>query len=68
MLVLTRKVGEEIVIGGDIRVVVVAVQGAKVRIGITAPKDVVVDRQEIHDQRLQWQSEDTVLEVCPPIP
>ena len=67
MLVLTRKVGEEIVIGGDIHVVVVAVQGAKVRIGISAPKDVVVDRQEIHEQRRQWQSEDSVLEIHPPL-
>ena len=67
MLVLTRKVGEEIIIGGDIRVVVVAVQGAKVRIGISAPKDVVVDREEIHEQRRQWETEDAVSEVCPPM-
>jgi carbon storage regulator len=59
MLVLTRKVGEEIVIGGDIHVMVVAIQGAAVRIGVRAPKDVVVDREEIHDQRSQLHNEDT---------
>jgi carbon storage regulator len=51
MLVLTRKVGEEIVIGTDIRITVVAIMGAKLRIGITAPKEVVMDRQEVHDNR-----------------
>ncbi len=54
MLVLTRKVGEEIVIGDNIHVMVVAVQGATVRIGISAPKEVVVDRQEVAEKRHQW--------------
>ena len=52
MLVLSRKIGEEIVIGDNIRIKVVDIHGGKVRIGIVAPKDVVVDRQEIHDKRL----------------
>lgn len=51
MLVLTRKIGQEIVIGDNIRLVVVAVHGENVRIGISAPKEVVVDRQEVHEQR-----------------
>lgn len=51
MLVLTRKVGEEIVIGDNIRIVVVGIQANKVRIGISAPNDVVVDREEIHHKR-----------------
>ena len=51
MLVLTRKVGEEIIIGDDIYVTVVAIHGATVRIGISAPKEVVVDRQEIAEKR-----------------
>jgi carbon storage regulator len=51
MLVLSRKVGEEIVIGTNIQITVVAIKGEKVRIGITAPKEVVVDRQEIHEIR-----------------
>jgi len=49
--VLTRKIGETIVIDGDIRVTVIAVQGDKVRLGFTAPEYVRVDRQEIHDRR-----------------
>jgi carbon storage regulator len=47
MLVLTRRIGEEIVIAGNIRVTVVAVEGQRVRIGITAPATVPVVRQEL---------------------
>jgi carbon storage regulator len=47
MLVLTRRVGEEIIIDGDIRITVVAVKGDRVRIGITAPDDVRVLREEL---------------------
>ena len=54
MLVLTRRVGEEIVIDGNIRVVVVAVKGDKVRLGINAPAAVTVDRKEIHDRRAEF--------------
>ena len=54
MLVLTRKIGQEIVIGDNIRIKVVAIDGGKVRIGVVASKDVVVDRQEIYDRRKQW--------------
>jgi carbon storage regulator len=51
VLVLSRRVGEEIVIDGTIRVVIVAVQGNKVRLGVEAPPHVPVDRQEIHERR-----------------
>jgi carbon storage regulator len=51
MLVLMRRVGESIVIDGGIRVTVVSVQGEKVRIGIEAPPDIRVDRQEVHERR-----------------
>lgn len=51
MLVLSRKIGQEIVIGNNIRITLVAVQGQNVRIGVRAPKEVVVDRQEIHKKR-----------------
>jgi carbon storage regulator len=47
MLVLTRCVGEEIVIGDDVRLTVVVIIGNKVRIGITAPSVVPVCRREI---------------------
>jgi carbon storage regulator len=51
MLVLTRKVGEVIVIGNNICLTVVEIKGEKVRLGVTAPKEVIVDRQEIHEKR-----------------
>ena len=47
MLVLTRRIGEEIVIDGNIVVRVLDVNGKKVRLGVTAPSDVAVLRQEI---------------------
>jgi carbon storage regulator len=52
MLVLTRRVGEEIVIGDLVRVRIVAVQNQRVKVGITAPSQVTVHRGEVH-QRLQ---------------
>jgi len=54
MLVLSRRVGEQIVIGDDIRITVVAVQGNKVRIGVSAPPTVCVDRHEVNERRNQW--------------
>ncbi len=51
MLVLSRCPGEEIVIDGNIRVTVVEVRGNQVRLGISAPPSVTVDRQEVHDRR-----------------
>lgn len=47
MLILTRKVGESIQIGDEITVTVIGVQGMQVRLGINAPKNVAVDREEI---------------------
>ena len=54
MLVLTRRVGEQIVIDGDIRITVTGVQGDKVRIGVTAPPCVRVDREEVHLRRSEF--------------
>jgi carbon storage regulator len=51
MLVLTRRVGETIVIDGNIEVTVVAIQGDKVRLGVNAPRSMRVDRQEVHERR-----------------
>jgi carbon storage regulator len=51
MLVLTRQVGEVIVIDGGIRVTVVSVKGDRVRLGVTAPETVRVDREEVHERR-----------------
>jgi carbon storage regulator len=50
MLVLSRKVGEKILIGDNVSITVVRVQGDKVRIGVEAPEDVVVLREEIKDR------------------
>ena len=49
MLVLTRRKNESIVIGDNIVVMVVGIQGDKVRLGIQAPKDVAVNRREVYD-------------------
>ena len=49
MLVLSRQSDETIIIGDNIRVTIVEVRGDKVRIGIDAPRDVTVHRQEIYD-------------------
>ena len=53
MLILTRKVGETLKIGHEITVTVLTVKGNQVRIGITAPEDVQVHRQEIYDRMEQ---------------
>jgi carbon storage regulator len=50
MLVLSRRVGEEIIIAGNIRITVAAIKGDKVRIGITAPTEVRIDREEVHNR------------------
>jgi carbon storage regulator len=54
MLVLTRRLGEEIVIDGDILITVVAVKGNQIRLGITAPPAVAVDRREVRERRAAW--------------
>lgn len=52
MLILSRKKAEKIVINGNIIITVIEVRGDKVRLGFDAPKDVRVDRAEIHERRL----------------
>lgn len=48
MLILTRRIGEKIKIGDDIDVVVLGITGGQVRLGVTAPSDVSVHREEIY--------------------
>lgn len=56
MLVLTRRLNEEIIIDGNIRIVITAISGEKVRIGISAPASVRVDRAEVHAVRQETET------------
>jgi carbon storage regulator len=57
MLILTRRVGETLVVGDEVTVTVLGVKGNQVRLGVNAPKEVAVHREEIY-QRIQREKTD----------
>lgn len=50
MLILTRKTGESLLVGDDVEITVLSVRGSQVKIGVNAPKDIAVHRQEIYQK------------------
>ena len=61
MLILTRRVGEALMVGDNTKIVVLGVKGSQIRLGINAPKDVQVHREEIY-KKIQNDDESVVVD------
>jgi carbon storage regulator len=57
MLVLTRRVGEKLIIGDDVTINVLSIKGNQVRIGISAPREVMIHREEVYERILNERKE-----------
>ncbi|WP_373768165.1 carbon storage regulator CsrA [Glaesserella sp.] len=57
MLILTRKIGESLLIGDDVEITVLSIRGSQVKLGVKAPKEISVHREEIY-QRIKALAED----------
>ncbi len=63
MLILTRRVGETLMIGDEVTVTVLGVKGNQIRVGVNAPKDVAVHREEIYE-RIRKEQEESAVSVA----
>ncbi len=65
MLVLSRKKGQSIMIGNDIEISIIDIQGEQVRIGINAPRNVKVYRKEVYEEIIKENREAAIIDVNP---
>lgn len=66
MLILTRRVGEKLIIGDDVIVTILSLKGNQIRVGIEAPREIKVHRQEVFD-RIKKEQERETLSVVPSV-